>query len=31
MFQRTIRDRRPPPYTSMPVPPPQPNLPLAVK
>lgn len=27
MFEQTLRRRRPPPYTSMPVPPPQPNMP----
>ena len=27
MFEQTIRRRRPPPYTSMPIPPAQPNLP----
>jgi hypothetical protein len=28
MFEQTMRRRRPPPYTSMPVPPPQPNMPI---
>jgi hypothetical protein len=27
MFEQTVRRRRPPPYTSMPVPPPQPSMP----
>ncbi len=29
MFEQTMRRRRPPPYTSMPVPPAQPNMPLS--
>jgi hypothetical protein len=28
MFEQTMRRRRPPPYTSMPVPPPQPSMPI---
>jgi hypothetical protein len=31
MFDQTMRRRRPPPYTSMPVPPPQPNMPIGAQ
>ena len=31
MFDETMRRRRPPPYTSMPVPPPQPGMPIGAR